>query len=141
MVTQEKDDRLKSVSVMVVDDDTEIGKIAEYVLRDMGVGRTRRFENGGSALEEYCALSDEYDIIVCDWMMPGMSGLEVLKGVRAISKDIPFIMLTSKVTQESVMAAKRAGVTAYVRKPFTAGDLQKKMNTVITQMIDGMVGA
>lgn len=140
MVTDKKNDELNHASVLVVDDDVEIGKIVEYVLRDMGVGRTRRFESGASALEEFCIDPDAYQAIICDWMMPGMSGLDVLKGVRAISKNIPFIMLTSKVTQDSVVAAKRAGVTAYMRKPFTTADLQKKLNIVFAQMT-GLVRA
>lgn len=129
-----EDDNLKNFCVLVVDDDPDIGKIIEAVLRDLGIGRVRRFEDGGAALLEFCDNPDNIDIIICDWMMPGMTGLDVLKGVRALSKTVPFMMLTAKVTEDSVTAAKQHGVSAYVRKPFTVGDLQKKLGMLIERV-------
>ena len=122
---------LQNLRALVVDDDAEVGRIVEYVLRDMGVGRVRRFEDGMAALAEFCDLPDNYDLIICDWMMPGMSGLEVLQGIRALSRSVPFMMLTANVTADSVGAAKQHGVSAYVRKPFTVEELQKKLNVLL----------
>ena len=64
-------------------------------------------------------------LIICDWNMPGMTGLEILRRVRTVDLDIPLMMLTGAADMESVANAKLSGVTSYLTKPFTQEDLEK----------------
>ena len=122
--------------VMVVDDDVDIIRIVECILRDIGVGRIIRAESGQKALEEYFLCPENIDVIICDLAMPGMSGFEVLEGVRSDSRKKPFIMLTANITSDAVVEAKKKGVTAYIVKPFTIEDIMKKMTIIFEALLE-----
>ena len=74
---------------------------------------------------------DEVDLVIVDAMMPEMNGLSVLEKVRSMNKTIPFVMVTAKSDVESVLAAKRLGVTAYVTKPFSTRDLVEQVKRML----------
>ncbi|MEE9118511.1 MAG: response regulator, partial [Calditrichia bacterium] len=75
---------------------------------------------------------EKYDLIFCDWNMPDMSGMEVLKKIRSDDelKDIPFIMVTAKAEEEKILAAIKAGVSNYILKPFTAKTINETLMKV-----------
>ena len=87
--------------------------------------------DGSAALQKI--RSKNYGLVISDWNMEPMSGIELLKEVRldAKLKDVPFIMITAESKTENVIAAKEAGVNGYIVKPFTAAILKSKMNTVL----------
>ena len=95
------------------------------------------FNNVDEALDGSQALqtfqSKEYGLVISDWNMEPMSGIELLKEVRGGSKnaDVPFIMITAESKTENVIAAKQAGVSNYIVKPFNAETLKQKISSVI----------
>jgi len=123
--------KLSDLQILVCDDDDMVLRIIEHVLRQMGVGHvqsTRFPKTALQLLKEPAARP--FDIFICDWVMPEMSGLEVLKHVRERKLDISFIMLTGKTTTDAVAEAAELGVDAYIAKPFTADQVMQKIGAV-----------
>lgn len=118
-------------AALIIDDDPDILEIINSVLRQAGFDPVVRAVNGAVAFEYLKGQSRPFDVIVCDWMMPGMSGLDLLRQVRAFDRETPFLMLTSRATLADVQAARAAGVTGYIVKPFAAGDLRRKVEAVV----------
>lgn len=118
-------------AALIIDDDPDILEIINTVLREAGFDPVVRAVNGGAAFEYLKGQFRPFDVIVCDWMMPGMSGLELLRQVRAFDRETPFLMLTSRAMLADVEAAKSAGVSGYIIKPFTAGDLRRKVAALV----------
>ncbi|MDP7344613.1 MAG: response regulator, partial [Alphaproteobacteria bacterium] len=108
---------------LVVDDDQSMISLIATVLQSMGVRRIERALDGDRALEMFQNDPNIVDFVICDWMMPKMSGLELLKQVRKLNSDIPFLMLTAKSTIDAVKLATDAGVSQFLTKPFTPIDL------------------
>lgn len=114
----------KITKVLVVDDMASMRMLIRAVLNRMGVFEILEASNGREALQK---LSDKkVDLLICDWNMPGITGLEVLQAVRAQPQlqKLPVLMVTAENTQTQVKDAVRAGVTGYVAKPFTPAVLQ-----------------
>lgn len=124
-------EELSRIRVLVVDDDVSIGKIIQHSLHNMGIHHVQREDNSVHALEGFMTSPNLYDMIICDWMMPDVTGLMFLKKVRAITPFMPFIMLTAKVTPHDVRTAQEAGVSAYIGKPFPVMELQKKIRSLL----------
>ena len=117
--------------VLVVDDDANILEAVNFALGDMGISQITRARDGQRALMYFKERSDLFDLVICDWMMPNMSGIQFLERLRRKCPDVPFIMLTRKATHDDVFEARKHGVTAYVAKPFTIGGLQKKVRGIM----------
>mgnify|MGYP000855926140 CR=1 FL=1 len=124
---------MSNLRVMVVDDEDGPRNYVESVLHDLGVGVIETMEDGQQALDRFLGHEDRYDLIICDWMMPRASGLEVLKQVRAVRPDLPFLMVTALATRKAVEHALAHQVTAYIVKPFTPDQLEDKVFIVLTQ--------
>lgn len=122
---------LSQVRVLVVDDQKSMRGLARYCLMEIGVGAVDSEESAEDALERLKTV--KYDVIISDWNMDGMSGLDFLKTVRAnpVLRRMPFIMATSERSKELIVAAKQAGVSHYVVKPFTEDDLRKRLDVVL----------
>ncbi len=114
-------------SVLVVDDFLTMRRIVRNQLEEIGFRDIDDAEDGESALRKL--RSKEFHLIISDWNMQPMTGLEFLKEVRADRrlKRLPFIMVTAESKVENVKAAREAGVTNYIIKPFTAEVLRKKI--------------
>lgn len=108
---------------------------AEVVPLFWTVWQIEREIDGDRALEMFQADPNIVDFVVCDWMMPNMSGLELLKRVRELNSDIPFLMLTAKSTIDAVKSAMDAGVNQNLTKPFTPDDLQKRVRAMTKELI------
>jgi two-component system chemotaxis response regulator CheY len=109
---------LKNKSVLLVDDSATMRNMTKSILR--GAGFTKLFE-AQDGVEALNILKNQLiDLVICDWVMPNMSGLELFKEARADEKmkNIPFLMLTSSSNVESVQEAISAGVTDYIIKPY-----------------------
>src|SRR4051812_37954469 len=110
----------KSMLILVVDDYNTMRRIIRNLLKQLGFDNVEEAAHGGEALEKL--KEKTFGLIISDWNMEPMTGLELLKQVRASEqfKNIPFIMVTAESKPENVIAAKQAGVSNYVVKPFNA---------------------
>lgn len=119
------------IKVLVVDDFSTMRKIIKNNLKGMGFNNIVEAENGQKALEEL--KKESVGLIIFDWNMPVMNGIELLKAVRGDVefKSIPFIMITAEGQKDNVMAAAKAGVTNYVVKPFTPDTFSEKLQKVL----------
>ena len=122
-----------NIRVLVVDDFATMRRIIKGVLKQLGFSNIIEAEDGDVALEEL--KKDEYGLILADWNMPNMSGLELLKAVRS-DKDlqrIPFIMVTAEGQKDNILEAVKAGVSNYVIKPFTPETINEKLKKVFKE--------
>lgn len=119
--------------VLVVEDEEAAAGYIRMVLSDMGVQSVTWARDGQEAMELFGGHEGDYDIIVCDWMMPRLSGIDVLKQVRALRPDLPFLMVTALATQPAVEAAMKHDVTAYIAKPFPPEQLEEKLMVLMNR--------
>ncbi len=121
----------KNMSILIVDDYKTMLRIIRNLLKQLGFNSVDEAIDGSSALTK---LRDkDFGLVISDWNMEPMSGLQLLKEVRADVKlkEIPFIMITAESKSENVIAAKEAGVSNYIVKPFNAATLKGKLSTVL----------
>jgi two-component system chemotaxis response regulator CheY len=123
----------KNLKVLVIDDSKVARHIMCNMLREMGVTHVFEAEDGWKALEFKSTSFDLTDLIVCDWNMPGLSGLEVLKHFQETSSAHAFLMVSGRCDPKSILEARDAGVDGYIRKPFSCDELQTKIATVLMQ--------
>ena len=118
------------MKVLVVDDFATMRRIVKNVLRQIGFKNISEADDGKSALK--ALKSEKFDLVMCDWNMPEMSGLELLKLIRADEqlKDTPFVMVTAETKKDNILAAVKAGVNNYVVKPFTAETVEQKLRKI-----------
>ena len=121
----------KNMHILIVDDYKTMLRIIRNLLKQLGFNNVDEAIDGSSALAK---LRDkDFGLVISDWNMEPMSGLQLLKEVRADVKlkEIPFIMITAESKSENVIAAKEAGVSNYIVKPFNAATLKGKLSTVL----------
>ncbi|HEY0834041.1 MAG TPA: response regulator [Azospirillum sp.] len=126
---------LSAMRALVVDDEEGPRNYVESVLHDLGIGAVDTAVDGQDALDRFTALEGGYDLVICDWMMPRVSGLDVLRGVRRLRPDLPFLMVTALATRKAVEKALEHHVTGYIAKPFTPDHLEDKVLLVLTQKL------
>ncbi len=121
----------KDMKFLVVDDFSTMRRIIKNVLHDIGYQNVTEADDGKTALP--MLQLGGFDFLISDWNMPGMSGLDLLKAVRADSKlaKLPVLMLTAEAKREQIVEAAQCGVNGYVIKPFTAETLKEKLNKII----------
>ena len=126
----------KNMKILIVDDFSTMRRIVKNLLRDLGFTNTSEADDGTTALP--MLQNGNFDFLVTDWNMPGMSGLDLLKKVRADErlKNMPVLMVTAEAKREQIVAAAQAGVNGYVVKPFTAAVLKEKIDKIF-ERIDG----
>jgi two-component system chemotaxis response regulator CheY len=119
-----------SIKVLIVDDFATMRRIVKGVLKQLGFNNIIEAEDGNAALEEL--KKEKIGLIVSDWNMPNMSGLDLLKAVRANDqfKGIPFIMVTAEGQKENVIEAVKSGVSNYIIKPFTPETFNEKLQKI-----------
>ena len=120
----------KNMRVMIVDDYTTMLRILRNLLRQLEIAN---FDEANDAETAFAAMQRQVpDLIISDWNMVPMTGLDLLRKVRADGKlrHIPFIMVTAESKTENVIAAKQAGVSNYIVKPFNAETLRAKIVSV-----------
>ncbi len=121
----------KNMNVLIVDDYKTMLRIISNLLKQLGFANVDEATDGSMALDMF--KTKQYGLIISDWNMEPMSGLELLKSIRTgtQNKDVPFIMITAESKTENVIAAKQAGVNNYIVKPFNADTLKGKMAAVL----------
>lgn len=123
----------KNMPILIVDDYKTMLRIIRNLLKQLGFTNVDEAMDGGEALTKLRSAS--FGLVISDWNMEPMTGLELLKEVRADDtlKATPFVMITAESKTENVVAAKQAGVNNYIVKPFNAATLKTKLTSVIGQ--------
>jgi len=116
---------------LVVDDFATMRRIVRNLLKELGFVNVDEAEDGNAALQKLRA--SKFDFVVTDWNMPNMTGLELLKTVRADPqfKHLPFLMVTAEAEKENIIEAVKSGVSNYIVKPFNAETLKEKIEKVL----------
>lgn len=120
-----------SIKVLIVDDFATMRRILKNILKQLGFKNLVEADDGTSAWE--ILQGQSIDLIISDWNMPKMTGLELLKKVRASDnhKRTPFLMVTAEAQKQNVIEAVQAGVSNYVVKPFTAEAISDKLVKIL----------
>lgn len=121
----------KNMNVLIVDDYKTMLRIIRNLLKQLGFNNVDEATDGAMALQMLRV--GNYGLVISDWNMEPMTGLQLLREVRADPrlKPVPFIMVTAESKSENVIAAKEAGVSNYIVKPFNAETLKTKMVSVL----------
>jgi two-component system chemotaxis response regulator CheY len=124
----------KNLRILIVDDFSTMRRIVKNLLNDLGYTNTAEAEDGQSALN--LLRSQPFDFVVTDWNMPGMTGIELLKAIRADAKlaKLPVLMVTAEAKREQIVEAAQAGVNGYIIKPFTAETLKDKLAKIFERL-------
>ena len=119
--------------VIVVDDTSMMRLIIKNNLKELGFEQSNLVDarDGEQALKKIN--EDTIDLVIADWRMPKMTGIDLLKAIRAdfFLKEIPFLMVTSEAGKEKIMEAVQAGVNQYIVKPFNAIQLEEKIKEIL----------
>ncbi len=124
----------KNMKILIVDDFSTMRRIIKNLLRDLGFTNTVEADDGTTALP--ILQGGTIDFLVTDWNMPGMTGIELLRAVRADEKlkSIPVLMVTAEAKRDQIISAAQAGVNGYVVKPFTAVALKEKIEKIFERI-------
>lgn len=122
------------MKILIVDDFSTMRRIIKNLLRDLGFTNTQEADDGNTALP--MLRSGDFDFLVTDWNMPGMTGIDLLKEIRADAKlnGIPVLMVTAEAKRDQIIEAAQAGVNGYVVKPFTAQVLKEKIDKIFERV-------
>lgn len=120
--------------ILIVDDFPIMrGIIRRMLTKRFGLNNILEAEDGVIAWD--ILSREKVDLVICDWNMPNMTGIALLKKIRADKRlqDLPFVMVTAEGKKENVIEATKEGVTGYIIKPFTAKDLGKKLKLILPE--------
>ncbi|GAB2190766.1 chemotaxis response regulator CheY [Sessilibacter sp. MAH2] len=124
----------KNMKILIVDDFSTMRRIIKNLLRDLGFTNTQEADDGQTALP--MLKNGDFDFLVTDWNMPGMTGIELLRQVRADERlsSLPVLMVTAEAKREQIIEAAQSGVNGYVVKPFTAQALKEKIEKIFDRV-------
>lgn len=124
----------KNMKILVVDDFSTMRRIIKNLLRDLGFNNTTEADDGNTALP--LLETGGFDFLITDWNMPGMTGIELLKKVRATENisTLPVLMVTAEQKRDQIVEAAQAGVNGYIVKPFTAETLKEKIEKIFERI-------
>ncbi len=119
-----------NMKFLVVDDFSTMRRIVRNLLKELGFTNVDEAEDGVVALQKL--KSEQFDFVVSDWNMPNMTGIDLLKSIRADAalKHLPVLMVTAEAKKENIIEAAKSGANGYVVKPFTAATLDEKLNKI-----------
>ena len=122
------------MKILIVDDFSTMRRIVKNLLKDIGFTNMVEADDGRTALP--ILQKGGIDFLITDWNMPGMSGIDLLKSVRANPNlaSLPVLMVTAEAKREQIIMAAQAGVNGYVIKPFTAATLREKIEKIFERI-------
>jgi two-component system chemotaxis response regulator CheY len=124
------------MKILVVDDFSTMRRIIKNLLRELGfnMNNIAEADDGQTALPKL--QTGNFDFLITDWNMPGMTGIDLLKTVRADPKlgKLPVLMVTAEAKREQIVEAAQAGVNGYIIKPFTAATLKEKLDKIFERI-------
>lgn len=124
----------KNMKFLVVDDFSTMRRIVRNLLKELGFTNVDEAEDGVVALQKL--KGGNFEFVVSDWNMPNMTGIELLRAIRADAtlKHLPVMMVTAEAKKENIIEAAQAGANGYVVKPFTAATLEEKLNKIFEKL-------
>lgn len=125
------------MKILIVDDFSTMRRIIKNLLRDLGFNNTTEADDGNTALP--MLKSGNFDFLITDWNMPGMTGIDLLRAVRSDPGlvSLPVLMVTAESKREQIIEAAQAGVNGYIIKPFTAQTLKEKIDKIFERVNAG----
>ena len=122
------------VKFLVVDDFATMRRILRNLLKELGFNNVDEAEDGVAAMQKL--RSQPFDFVVSDWNMPNMTGIDLLRSIRADQQltHLPVLMVTAEAKKENIIAAAQAGASGYVVKPFTAATLDEKLKKIFQSL-------
>lgn len=123
-----------NMKFLVVDDFSTMRRIVRNLLKELGFSNVQEAEDGVEALKKL--REEKFDFVVSDWNMPNMTGIDLLRAIRADAnlKHLPVLMVTAEAKRENIIEAAQAGASGYVVKPFTAATLDEKLKKIFQTM-------
>lgn len=121
------DDDLTKIRILLVEDQNDARAMMRTMLGELGITQIFEATDGREALRFMDSAFDFVDLVICDWNMPAMSGMDFLKQLRTVDPALPFLMVTGRSDMDSVVEAKSAGVNGYIKKPFSPAQLEVKL--------------
>lgn len=120
----------KNLKFLVVDDFSTMRRIVRNLLKELGYTNVDEAEDGSVGLQKL--KGGNFQFVVTDWNMPVMTGIELLKAIRADAtlKHLPVLMITAEAKKENIVEAAQNGASGYIVKPFTAATLEEKLNKI-----------
>lgn len=124
----------RDMNILIVDDFSTMRRIVKNLLKELGFNKFDEADDGATAWP--MIQSGDYDFIVSDWNMPEMTGIELLRRVRADAqlKETPFLLITAEAKRSQILEAAQAGVDGYIVKPFTAATLNEKIQKIFERV-------
>jgi two-component system chemotaxis response regulator CheY len=121
----------KDMKFLVVDDFSTMRRIIRNLLKELGFTNVDEAEDGVNALAKL--RGSGFDFVVSDWNMPNMTGIDLLRAIRADEtlKHLPVLMVTAEAKKENIVEAAQSGASGYVVKPFTAVTLDEKISKIL----------
>jgi two-component system chemotaxis response regulator CheY len=126
----------KNMRILIVDDFSTMRRIVKNLLNDLGYTNTTEADDGKTAWPLLQA--GNFEFVVTDWNMPGMTGIELLKSIRGDARiaKTPVLMVTAEAQREQIIEAAQAGVNGYIIKPFTAQTLKEKIDKIFQRIAE-----
>lgn len=123
-----------NMKILVVDDFSTMRRIVRNLLKELGFANVHEAEDGVEALAKL--RGGDFEFVVSDWNMPNMTGIDLLRAIRADAalKHLPVLMVTAEAKRENIIEAAQAGASGYVVKPFTAATLDEKLQKIFLTM-------
>jgi len=124
----------KNMRILVVDDFSTMRRIVRNLLGDLGYTNISEADDGKTAWP--MLQNGNYDFVITDWNMPGMTGIELLRAIRADERTarMPVLMVTAEAQREQIIEAAQAGVNGYIIKPFNAVTLKEKIDRIFQRI-------
>jgi len=118
--------------ILIVDDSSTMRRIIGNVVQQLGVAK-EDFDEAEDGVVAWKLFQDNnnYDVVLTDWNMPNMNGLELVKTIRGVDKKVPIVMITTEGGKGEVITALKAGVNNYIVKPFSAEILKEKLDGLV----------
>jgi two-component system chemotaxis response regulator CheY len=126
--------RNSDLRFLVVDDFSTMRRIVRNLLKELGFTNVEEAEDGAVALQKL--RGGAFDFVISDWNMPNMTGIELLRAIRAdpALKHLPLLIITAEAKKENIVEAAQSGASGYIVKPFTAATLDEKLGKIFQTM-------
>ena len=125
---------LSKLKILVVEDQPESRAALVDILEELGVAEVFEADDGQHGLQFVAGDSAAVDVVLCDWNMPIMSGMEFFRTIRGRGDTTPFLLITGRGDHNSVMEARSTGVDGYIRKPFSPEQIEARLRIVAARM-------
>jgi two-component system chemotaxis response regulator CheY len=126
----------QSLQVLIADDQRLALDTLQDMLAELGITKIYAAKSGVEALKFADAFGDTIRVFICDWNMPGLTGMGLLEKLRGALVSTPFLMVTGRSDVGSIIDAKKSGVTGYILKPFSLAELRDKITKVLTELVE-----